>query len=147
MSASTCPTADDVTSSNYVDDQEAFYYGRLLARLEGLLSGICSGAALAATIAIGKRDISWWVRCRASEAISYFTLARGARRPLSSREEKLRRLKDLLTYRATYAVSPLRKRTSPFIWRRRGGLGPLRHIRIVNSSLGAGCFNRFFAAR
>ena len=39
-----------------VDDQEAFYYGRLLARLEGLLSGISSGAALAATIEIGKRE-------------------------------------------------------------------------------------------
>ena len=38
-----------------IDDDEAFYYGRLLARLEGLLSGISSGAALAATINIGKR--------------------------------------------------------------------------------------------
>ncbi len=38
-----------------VDDDEAFYYGRLLARLEGLLSGISSGAALAATIKIGER--------------------------------------------------------------------------------------------
>ena len=38
-----------------VDDDEAVYYGRLLARLEGLLSGISSGAALAATIKIGKR--------------------------------------------------------------------------------------------
>ena len=38
-----------------IDDEEAFYYGRLLARLEGLLSGISSGAALAATIEIGKR--------------------------------------------------------------------------------------------
>ena len=38
-----------------VDDDEAFYYGRLLAKLEGLLSGISSGAALAATIKIGKR--------------------------------------------------------------------------------------------
>ena len=38
-----------------VDDEEAFYYGRLLARLEGLLSGISSGAALAATIKIGER--------------------------------------------------------------------------------------------
>ena len=38
-----------------IDDDEAFYYGRLLARLEGLLSGISSGAALAATIQIGKR--------------------------------------------------------------------------------------------
>jgi len=38
-----------------IDDDEAFYYGRLLARLEGLLSGISSGAALAATIKISKR--------------------------------------------------------------------------------------------
>ena len=38
-----------------IDDEEAFYYGRLLARLEGLLSGISSGAALAATIKIGER--------------------------------------------------------------------------------------------
>ena len=38
-----------------VDDQDAFYYGRLLARLEGLLSGISSGAALAAAIKIGER--------------------------------------------------------------------------------------------
>ena len=39
-----------------IDDDEAFYYGRLLARLEGLLSGISSGAALAATIKIGVRE-------------------------------------------------------------------------------------------
>ena len=38
-----------------IDDDAAFYYGRLLARLEGLLSGISSGAALAATIKIGER--------------------------------------------------------------------------------------------
>ena len=38
-----------------IDDDEAFYYGRLLARLECLLSGISSGAALAATIKIGER--------------------------------------------------------------------------------------------
>jgi len=38
-----------------IDDDEAFHYGRLLARLEGLLSGISSGAALAATIKIGER--------------------------------------------------------------------------------------------
>ena len=37
-----------------IDDDEAFYYGRLLAKLEGLLSGISSGAALAATIKIGQ---------------------------------------------------------------------------------------------
>jgi len=36
-----------------IDDDEAFYYGRLLARLEGLLSGISSGAALEAAIKIG----------------------------------------------------------------------------------------------
>ena len=39
-----------------IDDDEAFYYGRLLARLEGLLSGISSGAALAAAIKIGQRS-------------------------------------------------------------------------------------------
>ncbi len=39
-----------------IDDDEAFYFGRLLARLEGLLSGISSGAALAATIKIGQRE-------------------------------------------------------------------------------------------
>ena len=39
-----------------VDDDEAFYYGRLLARFEGLLSGVSSGAALAATIRIGERQ-------------------------------------------------------------------------------------------
>jgi len=39
-----------------IDDDEAFYFGRLLARLEGLLSGISSGAALAATIKIGERE-------------------------------------------------------------------------------------------
>ena len=39
-----------------IDDDEAFYYGRLLAKMEGLLSGISSGAALAATIKIGKRE-------------------------------------------------------------------------------------------
>jgi len=38
-----------------IDDDEAFFFGRLLARLEGLLSGISSGAALAATIKIGQR--------------------------------------------------------------------------------------------
>ena len=39
-----------------VDDDEAFYYGRMLAKMEGLLSGISSGAALAATIKIGQRE-------------------------------------------------------------------------------------------
>ena len=38
-----------------IDDDEAFYCGRILARLEGLLSGISSGAALAATLKIGER--------------------------------------------------------------------------------------------
>ena len=38
-----------------IDDDEAFYYGRLLAKMEGLLSGISSGAALAAAIKIGQR--------------------------------------------------------------------------------------------
>ena len=38
-----------------VEDEEAFYFGRVLAKKEGLLSGISSGAALAATIQIGKR--------------------------------------------------------------------------------------------
>ncbi|MDC2974621.1 cysteine synthase A, partial [Prochlorococcus sp. AH-736-K09] len=38
-----------------IDDEEAFRFGRLLARLEGLLSGISSGAAVAATIKIGER--------------------------------------------------------------------------------------------
>ena len=38
-----------------IQDEEAFYFGRVLAKTEGLLSGISSGAALAATIQIGKR--------------------------------------------------------------------------------------------
>ena len=38
-----------------IQDEEAFYFGRELAKVEGLLSGISSGAALAATIQIGKR--------------------------------------------------------------------------------------------
>jgi len=38
-----------------IQDEEAFYFGRALAKVEGLLSGISSGAALAATIQIGKR--------------------------------------------------------------------------------------------
>ena len=38
-----------------IQDEEAFYFGRVLAKTEGLLSGISSGAALAATIKIGQR--------------------------------------------------------------------------------------------
>lgn len=38
-----------------VTDQEAIAYGRRLAREEGLLSGISTGAALAAAIKVGKR--------------------------------------------------------------------------------------------
>ncbi len=37
-----------------IKDEEAFYFGRVLAKMEGLLSGISSGAALAATIKLGK---------------------------------------------------------------------------------------------
>ncbi len=38
-----------------ISDDDAFYFGRILAKMEGLLSGISSGAALAAAIHIGKR--------------------------------------------------------------------------------------------
>lgn len=38
-----------------VTDREAIYYGRRLAREEGILSGISSGAALAAAIRVARR--------------------------------------------------------------------------------------------
>lgn len=38
-----------------IHDEEAIYYGRRLAREEGLLSGISTGAVLAAAIKLGKR--------------------------------------------------------------------------------------------
>ncbi len=38
-----------------ISDDEAMTYGRLLAREEGLLSGISTGAALAAALLVGKR--------------------------------------------------------------------------------------------
>jgi cysteine synthase A len=38
-----------------IADDEAIYYGRRMAREEGLLSGISSGAALAAAIRVGRR--------------------------------------------------------------------------------------------
>jgi len=38
-----------------IDDDEAFFFGRKLAKLEGLLSGISSGAAVAATVKLGQR--------------------------------------------------------------------------------------------
>ncbi len=39
-----------------ISDEQAMIYSRRLAREEGLLSGISSGAALAAAIALGKRE-------------------------------------------------------------------------------------------
>ena len=38
-----------------VTDQQSIYYGRRLAREEGLLSGISTGAALYAAIEVGRR--------------------------------------------------------------------------------------------
>ncbi|MCS6959211.1 MAG: cysteine synthase A [Pseudanabaenaceae cyanobacterium SKYGB_i_bin29] len=38
-----------------VTDEEAFHFGRRLAREEGLLSGISAGAAVAAAVKVGKR--------------------------------------------------------------------------------------------
>jgi cysteine synthase len=39
-----------------ITDDEAIAYGRRLAREEGLLSGISSGAALCAAIKVGRRQ-------------------------------------------------------------------------------------------
>jgi cysteine synthase len=41
-----------------VSDDEAMFYGRRLAREEGLLSGISSGAALAAAVRVAQRPIN-----------------------------------------------------------------------------------------
>jgi cysteine synthase len=46
---------DSIDEIIVVTDDEAISYGRRLAREEGLLSGISSGAALCAAVAIGKR--------------------------------------------------------------------------------------------
>ena len=46
---------DSIDEVIVVTDDEAIAYGRRLAREEGLLSGISSGAALCAALAIGKR--------------------------------------------------------------------------------------------
>ena len=46
---------DELDEVVTVTNEEAFNYGRRLAREEGLLSGISTGAALAAAIQVGKR--------------------------------------------------------------------------------------------
>ena len=39
-----------------VKDEDAFTYGRLMGKKEGVLVGISSGAALAATVELAKRE-------------------------------------------------------------------------------------------
>jgi cysteine synthase A len=46
---------DEIVS---VADEEAMYYGRRLAREEGLLSGISTGAALSAAIRVAQRPVN-----------------------------------------------------------------------------------------